>query len=960
MANNPKIEELSTSLTLLTAKIKAAAAKVRQFAFLADNADTLGGQNITAVRAQLDASIAAHIANVSNPHGETAAGIGIPLKTAVDAQLAKLIPSGVLPVSRFGSLNYLPVGIGGSYESGTHIGSTSYMRVPIHMEQDGTLVYLRNATDGSTQGVYYSYLQNARTNALTNTVLSNRKYRPPFIPADMEVKRVYLGNGGVLLGEARRISDGGGLQVFIALCNDTFDDTKHTGGMIPLSVIDPTTNQSHQSYEPVLIGSTVYLILAMNGLYGGVATTQCSLSVHTISTAQLLAGTITAITPINGWDVVGVKQNRTNQSHILLADRVASVNAADDAMFTYPATVYSSNWWASYGAGSLTTSSIDKATGKIRTIVTGALRLSPSAAVGITPGVQFSVVIDPVAKTAVLDSVYVGGSEMTFNDASTGIIFSNISYLAATEPQYNAALFYSGKNIVLTNDGYCIAMGISSVTEQTNTLRRSRLVGFTTPFNYIPGERKGASGTVAIAVAAAGPSPFMNGYRAVNVLPNGYLIGLSKGTGAAWLRARARYAGPGEEPTFVYKSLSGPDFLGFSPKSDRKLISELPGAAQTSALVTEMNATVVTACRGGILTTEILSRQLDFNDSMVPTGTTLSVVPATLAAAAAAAYTAAGYPGTAKNIFAQIVVPSNPLARPILIIWALQPDGTQCSALFTATVASRTGPIGAITVGTMFSKSVGTVATTGGFGRSTIDLVPGSTITEMDGGFAYTIGGFGLWQLSGGSNINSYKFFVNTDGTVEGAASNSYTPDYNVAHYFAMPGLGVGTLRTDVPDSDYSTKLQFMSVGKDKAAVVAWKGANRADKIVILSQQAPVGWNVYFTDPTPLFMAGNAYTVAVDAVDLNEITPSPANKKFYIYVQLILGIPKYVIRETEVNDSETTMYIGYVTTGPIAIDQIVVDKVDRIGIFRLSTTPAGSAIPSSAGHPADVNILTWT
>lgn len=962
MPNQTQIQGLKASLTALTTAIKIAAAKVRATAFFSDKADTLGGQTIAQVRTQLDASLAAHTANLNLPHGETAASIGIPTKAVVDAQMAKLVPSGVLPISRFGSLNYLPVGVGGSYESGTHIGSASYMRVPIHMEQDGTLVYLRNGTDGSTQGVFYSYLQNAKTADIRTTVLSNKKYRPPFIPVDMEVKRVYLGNGGVLIGEAHRTSDLGGLQVFVALCNDTFDDSKHTGSLIPLSVINPAINSDHQSWEPILIAGTIYLIKAINGLYGpSSGEAECSLSVKTLLASEVAAGTVTTLPTITGWNVVGPKQTRNNHPNILLSAKVASTNPADDAMFYYPATgVVINNWWPSYGAGSLTNSQVDKATGKIRTIVAGLIRLSPSATLGISPGIGFSLVIDPIAKTAVLDTEYAGGCIFDFNAARNGVTFSNTAYSIGVEPQYNPSLSYSGKNIVMTNDGYVICMGISSVTEQINQLRRARLTGFTTPFNYIPGQNKGSSTISSTAIAAAGPTPFMNGYRAINLLPNGYIMAKSKGTGVNWVRARARYALPGEEPNFTYKSISGADLKGYSPKSDRKLISEIPGAVETSALLTEMNATAVTACRGAVLTTAIPSRQLDFNDAMVPTGSILSVVPATLAAAGVAAYAAAGYPGTAKNIFVQLNVPLNPLARPILTIWALQPDGTQCAAVFLATVTNRTGGVGAVTVGTLIGKATSGVTTNAAFGSTSIEMVGGSTITEMEGGFAYTVCGFGLWALSGGSQLNAWKFFLNNDGTVEGFANNQYTPDYNAAHYFAMPGLGIGTIRVDVPDSDFSTKLQFASVGKDKAAVVNWKTITRDDKIVILAQQAPVGWNVYFTDPTPLFMAGNPYTLGVSSVDLMDITPNPANKKFYIYVQLVLGVPRYVIRETEVNDSETTMYVGYITTGPIAITAIVVDKVDRIGTFRISNTPIGSAIPTSSGHPADIGKLTWT
>jgi hypothetical protein len=119
------------------------------------------------------------------------------------------------------------------------------------------------------------------------------------------------------------------------------------------------------------------------------------------------------------------------------------------------------------------------------------------------------------------------------------------------------------------------------------------------------------------------------------------------------------------------------------------------------------------------------------------------------------------------------------------------------------------------------------------------------------------------------------------------------------------------------------------------------------------------GWIVYFTDETPLFMAGSLYSLIPTSIDLTTVSPNPANKTFYVYVQLVQGVPRYVIRETEAADSETSMYIGRITTTGSGIGQIDINKVDRIGTFRLSATPIGSAIPISSGHPADASTIAW-
>jgi len=175
-----------------------------------------------------------------------------------------------------------------------------------------------------------------------------------------------------------------------------------------------------------------------------------------------------------------------------------------------------------------------------------------------------------------------------------------------------------------------------------------------------------------------------------------------------------------------------------------------------------------------------------------------------------------------------------------------------------------------------------------------------------------------------------------------------------------VEGLGYGTLLYTSVDTSYSTNLIFRPYGNTKANFVSGTDPGRDGSHVVLSQQVPTGWVVYFTDDTPLFMAGNSHVIPQTTIDLGDITPNPANKKFFVYVKLVGGVPRYEIRETELGESETVMYIGYIRTDEISILEFVIDKVDRVGTFRISTKGVGSAIPVSTGHPMNPEKLIWS
>jgi len=110
---------------------------------------------------------------------------------------------------------------------------------------------------------------------------------------------------------------------------------------------------------------------------------------------------------------------------------------------------------------------------------------------------------------------------------------------------------------------------------------------------------------------------------------------------------------------------------------------------------------------------------------------------------------------------------------------------------------------------------------------------------------------------------------------------------------------------------------------------------------------------VYFTDPTPVVMNGQYAQLAPTSFDLSAIQANPANTTFYVYVNWSGASPTYQITTTEQNESATVMYIGKIVTGSTQITSMQIDKVSRLGNYRVSQAPVGSAFPASSGNPTD-------
>lgn len=111
-------------LDLLDTKIDILAQRVIQLfkakvptAGTADNALALNGKTADQMQADAQTAINNHANRRDNPHGVTPAQIGAYTQAQIDALIAARLPSGIIPVSRYGALDTasLPVRSGGGW-----------------------------------------------------------------------------------------------------------------------------------------------------------------------------------------------------------------------------------------------------------------------------------------------------------------------------------------------------------------------------------------------------------------------------------------------------------------------------------------------------------------------------------------------------------------------------------------------------------------------------------------------------------------------------------------------------------------------------------------------------------------------------------------------------------------------------------------------------------------------------
>lgn len=972
------------ALKRLTTQVGRVATGKRAAAVTADTTLKVGGFTLSQLVTQIRAATMAHINKTGAAgHGETAASVGIHTKETWDALEPTLMPKSIVPVSRYGSLTYLPPGVLGSFEGGTT--GLQIVGCAIIMEDDGTVVYLRNGTDGAKQGVYYAFYEGA-SQRVGNPTRTGRRYQPAWFPAGTTALGVFASSASVIFGQLQDAAGTPG-DYFVALTNGTYDDSKHTGGIIPKATAEAML-LNNQSGEIFLAGDTIYLLsCTVTSASNGPTTNPAQpfdILVYTMPRATLAAanGGALTFTQVTGITTEGFGgQTYAGLDRMRFANKIVSNVASEYPIVRRVGTRFTFLIPFYYYTPTFV-SAQDEVTGVIRTKIYHQSRIVTTRDAPYSP-TGFSFTYNPATKVAKLDPFFVGRENTVTDDAPTptyaGPLFEGLAMdkLVSTGPYKKVYAFDDSGNAW----SFLISNLVDTLTVQAGTVTNWTSKFAALEYGVANITQKGALSVRPSFGTAIGSSLHGAVMLAVDKM---YLFADGVAANGAYRRGLV-YTKLEGSPTYTYESIYKGSIKGYAPSATREFLLDkglvdsnyyAPVNEVSAAGSVKVHTQRFITLSPGVSTVSRLEGY-DNIGADFSLGKPVDCLDSSLQAlgnAIAAQHVANGEPKTLQ-FMVELIVPTNGVP-PFVSMLGWNEEGNiyvcVCQVNVTINASGRVVSAGAGITGA--PHYVYKTGTTSGIQMANNHLFYCGPVAMYDNGSDVLIGLSqpAYMQVPGGSPQASIAFRYNKADKLF-----HYRPDYaqrvyNVysggtgRHFVAHPTLGFGfcwNTQGTAGYSDETTKLNFQPIGKTAAELDAWTGQLAVDSslwVCLASQKAAEGWVLYFSEETPLVLDGKYYILPVGNLDLRTVIANAANRTFYIYVRITGGQAAYVVQTGQTDESNVNMFIGTVVTNATQIVSINVEKVTRLGNARISLTAKGSAIPVSTGLPRAVDQLEWS
>jgi len=967
MSLSEKIAENKAAMNRLYSLTADIVKNKRKFAVLADTTLKVGGMALTALTAFIRGAVNTHVQKTGPAaHNDTAASVGIITKDQWEAVQDPLLPSGICPISRFGSNTYLPTGILGTFESGT---TTFSPKTAASMfEDDGTLVYLRNATNGSVRGVYYAYVAGAVVKPNQQPTKTNKRYQPSYFPAGKTAQQVFSCSDTIVFGRLQD-ADGVGGDYFISLTNGTMDDSKHTGAIVTeanFALMGGGTGECFVADDQIIYYG---LTNATNGA------NPWEVDVSTVALSAVVAangGNVTFVRT-TGIDTVGFGNVAYNDLDTMrFCNKLMSTVAADKPM------VLNSGTFASVNAMYYGIPAMVSAVGPDGTIRTKVWSQSRYVVVGAAyRAMSFSWVYDPVTKVAALDAGYdvqnTATSTQPDADIYTGPVFDILERdaLSASGAQQSQYCFDDSGNVARimnqnTIDGIQLIYG--------------KVTGWTSKFDALNANVAVTTARTVVVNRAQYGSPVGGNLVTPVILSPSRLLLWADGVdkNGNWKRGVA-YTNLEGSPTYTYKSLYLSSMKGYRPSTVRKYVAD-DGLTESNyvCLVQEFSqAGLITTTGKRFISGAKFTGASSISSDLVA-GPSVSITAALMTALEgmlASQLTGLGY--SLDEVKADLVIPTSTSCPPFVMCnftTTVRQHGITVAKV-NLTQDGAGNVIGISSIGVILPPGIVYTNTANSLGFSSTNSNNCGACIIYEVADAFLIGSSNVWNLNvpGSSALSSIAFkykkstglFVATN-VFNNVLFNHYT---NTRNFVASPALGFGCSWATLDSTgitDDATKLVFLPIAKTEAEFDAWVKTvvpPIEDRVVLASQEVAQGWIVYFSEPVPVVIGGKYFVMPVQTIDLSLIfTEANAlkNKTFYIYLKQSGDSCAYSIDQGPSNEGIGTMFLGTITTNDVKITSIVTDKVTRIGTFRLNTEALGSSIPVSNGLPSSPDTLEWS
>lgn len=928
----------------------------------ADSTTEFAGSNLTQFGTLMDAELTAHKATngVAHLSGVTELSYS---QIEVNAMLAKRPALAGFPISRFGELSYLPLTVAGSFEgASTNFGGDGQeaRNYPGIIEDDGTFVFLRNGSNGSIVGVYYAYVKGVlATTPILTPVRTNRRYSPAYFPSTRTAQYVTRGDlsGACIFGRLQD-STGAKQEWFLSLTNGTFDDTKHTGCLIAAAT---AFSFPANCYPEVFVGTNAVFIICAQSDQAAAAV---EFQVWTIPLASIGNGNTVVPTNITTWNMTGVYGANVAATNMRLAPLAVGAAASQPLIQQDPATTSTVSVLPFYpNQLGLNTYSAQRSDGTVRSRVMSEIVVGNSATgEQVVQNTYFTFIWNPTTKT--------GSIEAPYNSPGTVTLVSNKitlggGVIAATRAPWSSGNWFTGETIYYHSSGFWVSIVDQAVVDNPCWVARTKLSnGALDKFTALVGSQPVTS-TVNTQYLPAYGSAVGGTIAGSYQLPSGRILVHCTGANAAGNPVRDLVLAQMGADNTNYQSQFNGSYLGFAPNAYRHFLTDLGFVpAQYIGIISEINAAGTITATGawymqGLQDTGFVS----VDGNLTKTGST-SIAPALYTSISNAMLTALGV--TAIQSVVSIVVPQNASIPPFaLLSWI---DAAKNERVATGelsiTAGARNGAITGLSLVTVspaltiytfvkdFEPTVALAAEAGG-------------ITIFETADSWLVGGLSKHFINrvNFTGFYTFRFAIPKTTNRPDWTTVAYVPvwgQFETQFPTGVPGHGFGMNLQNQSFSDGESKLLFSQFATNLATYKTWAQAAQTASRVLVSQDVAQGWIVYFTTTVPLIFNGAVYTLASTNIDLTTVKTNPASTTFFAYIQIVGGLPKYVISLTELAESGTNMFIGTVVTGANAVSAVNIVKVTRVGTQRISTVSQGSAIPATTGFPSRPADLAWT
>lgn len=939
----------------------------------APNADKLDGMSAGRVSDLLRERIRAHIETLGqNAHNLLPSDLNTYSDVEFNGKLDEYLDiNSVGPLSFYGDREYLPPTVTGSFESGVNWAPWGF--VGMFLEDNGTLMMLRTGTDGVKAGVYYSYLRNAlNTQLLSDIVMTNARYNPAYFPAGSFARAVLYANQDLIIGILADKNTQAITGYFVSLTNNTYDQSKHTGIVIPPgTIINP-----YISGECVLRGipvgflkdGTVYLLVnkdTENHRSSG-------WRVYSIPKQNLIDSNYQGVTPITGWTINRGVAGVVGRTDLDWADdQYDLINHPDPRMGVDVAQRYN----APYYTHTLDTGVMWLCHPHYMWMRDTALQVQD-----LQWASHFPFVFDPVSKFVDVSQYFNDKPTVSFDSATQWTPKGGAANAWWTNPKSHINQ-YSGQLSVRT----FITPNNVVFYYRTVVLYTSRSLGRA---SYSPDQSfkdilRGAGDYTANDIANyegryASPCSFL--FSAVSNFGDLVLSGQNTG----WNKqnqVQRRFFRAGTDSTFTYQygSLQGYNFWGNPPTADRSWLEDYPGTNKTDLYncVNETDASgwlVHQARYDNVVDPSRRSGSASINTAMVGSGT-VSITQAAFASLEAplrndlTANLIGGW-GGGGNLWYEVVIPQRYTDMPAFVYghW-VGADRITRFFVYSINVNNRGTVTSASLVGASrriidsphgYGSALGIYDTTHDSGQVAIRRANGGFYIGLTTQCRYTFVGNSVasamlmqWTPGGG-----WTFPLGYDYDQQ---TISITGFLNMSHGLYM----TFTTENHRGSIDCGTKLLGQLISNGGGLELPTLNHYRARMTdggttrIFLSQQTVTAWTVYFADPTPVMIEGLYYELGVYAHYLNAGTD--ANKTFYAWAVRLNGTVTYYITTSPAIPTgfEGQLYLGFFTTNSAGLAIVAIEKRVAVGGTLISTTSRGKSIPVTAGVPNTPGRLSW-